>query len=325
MRIPIAMAKLLTYCALVVLAGCSASQAPLTPSGALAAHAIREIPAPVSAEKGMYVSAFDGKVVYGYPYNNRHGKPPLCEVTGVPYVDSVGVDMHGNLIVPIQRGTIEVFQGPGMCGKGLGDINDPYGYPFDVASADAVNGTIVVANFYDSGTTPGSLSLCTLKGGCTTNLTNPKIDEIGGVALARNGDCWASATDSQNKAILVYFKGCSGSGRVAVGFQNQSYGGLDIDSGGRLVSLSAFDGKLWVYKGCNPKCVTIGGPFALRGLAFYGHLNEKATRFAVTNNSDLLVDIYSYSPKNVTYLYSFGRVSASSDIGGAAYNPRSKE
>ena len=146
--------------------------------------------------------------------------------------------MHGNLIVPIQSGTIEVFQGPGMCGKGLGDINDPYGEAVDAASADAVNGTIVVANAYDGkyGSYFGSVSLCTLKTGCTTNLTNPKIGEVEAVALAKNGDCWASAFDNQNKAILVYFKGCSGSGRVAVGFQNQTPGGLDIDNDGRLVA-----------------------------------------------------------------------------------------
>jgi hypothetical protein len=250
-------------------------------------------------------------------------------VTGIPYVDSVGVDMHGNLIVPIQSGTIEVFQGPGLCGKGLGDINDPYGEPVDVASADAVNGTIVVANAYDGkygSYYTGSVSLCTLKAGCTTNLTNPQFGEVEAVALAKNGDCWASAFDNQNKAILVYFKGCSGSGRVAVGFQNQTPGGLDIDNDGRLVSLSAWDANLWVYKGCNPKCITIGGPFPLGlALAFYGHVNEKATRFAVVDDFELTVNVYSYSPKKVTYLYSFGNVSPSSPLGGAAYNPRSRE
>jgi hypothetical protein len=238
--------------------------------------------------------------------------------------------MRGNLIVPDAAAgrMIHVFQGPGMCGKSVGAVQDPYGAPVDVASADAANGTIVVANEFDStsGSSAGSVSLCTLKAGCTTNLTNPKIEEVVGVALAKNGDCWASAFDNQEKAILVYFRGCSGSGRLAVGFQNQTPGGLDIDNGGRLVSLSAWDTPgLWVYKGCNPKCVTIGGAFPLRGLALYGHVNEAATRFAVTDDFDLTIDVYSYSPKNVTYLYSFGNISPSSELGGGAYNPRSKE
>lgn len=329
MRIAIAMAKLLTYSALVMLAGCSASQAPLTPSGALAALAIREIPAPDSAKKGLYVSEFYGNAVYGYAYNNRRAKPPFCNVPGVQYVNDIAVDVQGNLIIPNGGSrTIEVFQGPAMCGQSLGAVADPYGQPSDAASADAANGTIVVANEFDGYGTkqyPGSLSLCTLKAGCTTNLTNPKMAQVAGVALAKNGDCWASAEDTQQKPILVYFKGCSGSGRLAVGFQNQNYGGLDIDTGGRLVSVSSFDAALWVYKGCNPRCATIGGPLPMRGLPFFGHLNEKATRFAVANESSVTVDVYYYSPKHIALLYSFSGVSASNDLGGAAYNPRSKE
>ncbi len=124
---------------------------------------------------------------------------------------------------------------------------------------------------------------------------------------------------------MIYFKRCSGSGRPAVGFQNYSYGGLDIDDQGNLVSVSIYDANLWVYKGCNPRCATIGGPFPMRGLPVFGHLNKRSTLFAVANNENVTVDIYSYGPKNLTYLYSFPGASESGDIGGVAYNPRSKE
>ena len=63
----------------------------------------------------------------------------------------------------------------------------------------------------------------------------------------------------------------------------------------------------------------------MRGLALYGHVNEDATRFAVIDDLQLTINVYSYGPKKVTYLYSFGNVSPSSELGGAAYNPRSKE
>jgi hypothetical protein len=322
-------ARLSICAALAMLAGCSAAQTPLAPARASAAHAIREIPAADSAKKGLYVSEFYGDAVYGFRYNNRRGKPPFCNVPGVKYVNDIAVDAQGNLIIPDGGSrTIEVFQGPAMCGQSLGAVGDPYGQPSDAASADAVNGTIVVANELDgSGTkqSAGSLSLCTLKAGCTTNLTNPKMAQVAGVALAKNGDCWASAQDTAHKAILVYFKGCSGAGRLAVGFQNQNYGGLDIDTGGRLVSVSSFDAALWVYKGCNPRCSTIGGPLPMRGLPFFGHLNEKATRFAVANESNVTVDVYYYTPRHIALLYSFSGVSASNDLGGAAYNPRSRE
>jgi hypothetical protein len=328
MRAPIGAPRLSICAALAMLAGCSASQAPLAPAGASATLAIREIPAPESAKKGLYVSEFYGDAVYGYAYNNRRGKRPFCNVPGVQYVNDIAVDVQGNLIIPDGGSrTIKVFQGPAMCGQSLGSVADPYGQPSDAASADAANGTIVVANEFNGsgGQYPGSLSLCTLKSGCTTNLTNPKMAQVAGVALAKNGDCWASAQDTAHKAILVYFKGCSGPGRLAVGFQNQNYGGLDIDTGGRLVSVSSFDAALWVYKGCNPRCATIGGPLPMRGLPFFGHLNEKATRFAVANETSVTVDVYYYSPKHIALLYSFSGVSASNDLGGAAYNPRSKE
>lgn len=323
------MARLLVCAALMMLAACSPLQTPLTPPAASAARAIRAISATETAMKGLYVSEFFGDAVYGYPYNNRHGKPPFCNVPGVQDVNDIAVDVQGNLIIPNGGSrTIEVFAGPTMCGQSLGAVADPYGQPSDAASADAANGTIVVANEFDGyGTVqyPGSLSLCTLKAGCTINLTNRKMAQVAGVALAKNGDCWASAQNNQHKAILVYFKGCSGSGRLAVGFQNQYYGGLDIDTSGRLVAVSAFDATLWVYKGCNPRCATAGGPLPMRGLPFFGHLNENATRFAVANDTSVTVDVYSYSPKHIALLYSFSGVSASNDLGGAAYNPRSKE
>ncbi|MGC2404878.1 MAG: hypothetical protein WA431_00520, partial [Candidatus Cybelea sp.] len=78
MGIRIGTARLSICAALIILAGCSASQAPLAPSGAPAVHAIREIPTPDSAKKGLYVSEFYGDAVYGYAYNNHRGKPPFC-------------------------------------------------------------------------------------------------------------------------------------------------------------------------------------------------------------------------------------------------------
>jgi hypothetical protein len=277
----------------------------------------------------MYVSEFYGSEILGYNHNNRRGRPPSCTIPGVSYVDGLAVDAKGNLVDPDGGSrTIKVFQGPGMCGLQLGSVADPYGMPSDAASADAASGTIVVGNIFDgppSKNYPGSISLCTLAHGCTKNLTNSKIYEVGGVAQANNGDCWASAQTSAGAAKLIYFKGCAGAGRAAAGFQNQSFGGLDIDDHGNLVSVSYFDAQLYVYKGCNPGCKLIGGPFAMRGAPFFGHLNERSTMFAVADNSYVQVDVYAYSPTSLRYLYSFSGVSASNDLGSVAFNPRSKE
>jgi len=325
--------------AAAILSSCGGSQPPIGASGAMpqtsaiTTHGARwpvvGIPAPDSGMRGIYVSEFYGTEILGYAPNKHRNKPPLCYVPGVSYVNDVAVDGKGNLIDPDGGSrTIKVFKGPGMCGPQLGSVSDPYGQPSDATSADAATGTIVIANEFDgppSKNYPGSISLCTLKAGCTTNLTNPRIYEVAGVAQSKNGDCWASATTSSGKAALFYFKHCAGPGQAATHFQNQYFGGLDIDNSGNLVAISFADANLYVYKGCNRDCTLVSGPFSMRGLPFFGHLNEGSTRFATVDNSFVQVDVYSYNPASLQYLYSFSGVSESSDLGGVAYNPRSKE
>ncbi len=91
----------------------------------------------------------------------------------------------------LSTAAVAVFNGPKMCGPKLGAVKDPYGQPSDGASADAAGGTIVIANILDNNKAPGSVSKCTLAHGCKSNLRNANMDEVAGVALAKNGDCWA--------------------------------------------------------------------------------------------------------------------------------------
>jgi hypothetical protein len=279
--------------------------------------------------KGIYGSSFYGSAILGYGPNNHHNKPPSCTVPGVMYVNGIAVDATGNLIVPDGGSrTIEVFKGPAMCGEEAASIADSYGMPGDATSPDALKGTIVVANVFDgSGTAdPGSLSLCTVQKGCTVNLTNSQMNEVVGVAQALNGDCWASSLNASGAAKLIYFKGCSGKGRVASHFLNPSFGGLDIDDHGHLVTVSYGSASLYVYAGCNPSCALVGGPFALQGGPLYGRLNELSTKLITGDVSGARVDVYSYRPTKVQYLYSFHNgFSDSADVEGVAFNPRSKE
>ena len=85
---------------------------------------------------------------------------------------------------------------------------------------------------------------------------------------------------AQNSGILLYFKPFRKLGRVAGGFVNAYEGGLDLDRDGNLVSISYADAKLYVYKGCDPKCTLLGGPFTLNGNTIFGHLNGRSTEFA---------------------------------------------
>ncbi len=289
-----------------ILAGCGGSQPPTGAPGAIRGivggpfanfgtasprlngpKKLHGIAASAAARRGLYAVDFYGTDIFGYRSKNRDNGPSICAVGPTEYTNGIAVDTKGNLIAPDGGNySIIVFKGPRMCGPQLGSIQDPYGQPSDVASIDAATGMIVVGNIFDgpaSSPSPGSVSLCTLSAGCTTNLTNPKMYEVGGVALARDGDCWASTMDASGVARLIYFRGCSGSGQVATHFLNKGFGGLDWGDLGNLISISYYFGssiELYVYKGCKPACKLVGGPFALKGLPFFGRLNKDSTRLA---------------------------------------------
>jgi hypothetical protein len=227
-----------------------------------------------------------------------------------------------------------------MCGSLLGGITNPFGEAADASSIDAVNGTIVVANQFGDFGAPGSVSVCTLSSGtCSTNLTNPNLAQVAGVALAPNGDCWADGIDPAFTAgFLIYFQGCTGPGVVATGFTNPFIGGLDIDNKGNLVTISAFGregfappSEVNVYSGCNPAC-TLLSHSTLAGFSIFGHLGRQNLRFVTTDLTTLppSVEVYSYNAKaGVSLMYSFtGGLPCGNGFvqcAGAAYSPSSEK
>ncbi len=300
----------------------------LRPGGLLATiHALRTTPnQKKKAKGGIYVSAFEASSIFGYKNPNRENEPKICSVGPVAHVNGIGVDGKGDLIDPDgDSHLIVVFKGPGMCGTAIGFVSDSYGQPDDATSPNAKTGTIVVANIFDT-SGAGSISLCTLSGGCTKNLTNAAMYEVSGVAQAKNGDCWASGTNESGVATLTYFQRCRGGGHQATGYQNKYFGGLDIDEHGNIVAVSAFDGSVYVYKGCNPACKLVGGPFSLVGEFSEARLNKNSKQLAAANFYDGEIDVYDYSPGKITLSYSFNNgLSASEAVEGVAFNPRSQE
>jgi hypothetical protein len=285
---------------------------------------VHGVPAPDSAKRGIYVSGYDGyddtvPFVFGFGEPNRQNLPPICSETVSSAVD-IAADEKGDLIVPAEHSGVEVFAGPDMCGPELGTIGETAGKAVDAASIDAADGPIVLGISSD-GTGKGSLLICSLKSGCTTNLQNPGMFEVVGVAVARNGDCWASSLP----AALTYFQGCSGPGQVATGYKNPDPGGLDIDKDGNLISISTQTYEVYVYSGCRPSCKLIGGPFPLLGEGVYGHLNADSTTFAVTDYSYAQADIYKYEPVALTYMYSINNGLFESSLKGVTYNRRAVE
>ncbi|MFY9720271.1 MAG: hypothetical protein WAK16_11590 [Candidatus Cybelea sp.] len=277
---------------------------------------------------GIYVSLFGGTDILGYPANNKGNKGPTCTVTGVSSVNDVAVDGKGNLMDPDGgSGYLMLFKGPGMCGKSLGVIADSYGQPSDASSLDAATGKIALGNIRDKSSSNGSLSVCTLKAGCTANLTNADMYEAGGVAMANNGDCWVDAKPtSSGGAALIYFKGCAGAGKIATGFKSTYYGDIDIDNSGHLVIIDEMALAVYIYSGCTPKCKVIGGPFSLKAESFFGKLNKANTDYAAVDRTDGVVDVYSFSEKGIKYEYEFSKgLTASLAPEGVAQNPRSKQ
>jgi hypothetical protein len=297
------------------------------------------IQAPASAMRGIYVSEVSGTSIFGYQTKNKKNNGPRCTVPfAVAYPNDIDVDGAGNLIDP-DGGTrsIIIGQGPDMCGAEAASISDPYGQPNDASSANALTGTIAVGNVIGNGRgATGSISVCTVAGGCTVNLTNAAMDEVAGVAMANNGDCWGDAFNSSSAATLTYFAGCAGAGVQASGFTNTSYGGIDLDKFGHLVTIDIFDpagvSAVDVYSGCNPVCTLIGGPFPLEGDAVFGHLNKGSSRFATGDYVNGQVDLYKYHSSktgagtSLTYEYSFNNgLNPSQGVEGVAYDPRSKQ
>lgn len=293
-------------------AGPSQSGLPSTGNGVEAAHA-----APARAIKdGIYVSSYYVTSVYAFKSDYKQGgNGPACTLfTGQEDIRDIVADPKGDLIVPEgASGSVVVYSGPNLCGPALGVISDPYGQPDDAASLNAATGTIVVADFQTASKKVGNLAICTLKNGCTEMLTGPNIAGYGGgVALAKNGDCWlVSAGPGSTGARMTYWPGCTGSGEAVTGFRNTSFGSLSIDKQGDLVALDYDGGKagqLWVYSGCNPACTLVGGPFALNGDPLFGALNARGDSFGTMETAwpnGGTVDIYKYSPTAVTYDYSF--------------------
>lgn len=327
--------------AVTLFAGCSAGNSSVTPPGSAfgdqlgAAPRYREViagltkPATNQPARGLYVNQFYDDKVLAYQNSNTANNPPFCSVpTGESSaVNGIAVDQRGNLITPIgatYSGThvVVIWQGPGMCGKEVGSFPDNYGDASNAASFDAIHGKIIVGNIFDNGSTGGSISICTLKHGCTANLTNPAIHKLAGVALDPKGNCWASAENTLGGATLTYFAGCAGKGKRASGFKNKDYGDLMFDRSGNLVSMDKTGEQVWVYSGCDPKCKLVGGPYPLMGIAVAGSLNHQAMTLAVGNRTTGAIDIYYYSPGGITYWYSFNNgISVSAVIEGLAYNP----
>ena len=280
--------------------------------------------------QGIYVSEVAGTSIFGYKNRQRPNNPPICTVPfSVSSVNGIAVDGAGNLIDPDGgAGAIIIGQGPNMCGPRAAKIADTYGQPVDASSANALTGKIAVANTFDNGSTPGSISVCTVSAGCTKNLTNPAMDGVAGVAMDNKGNCWADGINPSVQATLTYFAGCAGHGVQATASARVPA----VSTSTPLVTWSRSTSEgFWRTRGRRLFGLQAGVHAAsstpLIAPAIYGHLNHLHNKLAVADFGHGQIDIYRYSPTGgVTYLYSFNNgLSASLFVEGVAYDKRSPQ
>jgi hypothetical protein len=284
---------------------------------------------------GIYGSEFctdsceHAGLINGYPDPDKKNVEPTCTIDGNA-IGGWGVDLQGDLILPWAKPnmtpSINVYAGPKLCGTEIGSIPDPHGQAVDAKSFDATKDSIYVSELTTVSTNEGDLLICSLKNeSCGSPVTNSAITGFAaGVAIDTKGDCWLSAATSTTSGfVLVYWKGCKGGGAVATGTKNAAFGGLFFDAQGNLVSIDS-TGELYVYSGCRPKCKLVSSS-ALKGASIFGNLNQKGDRLAVGDIANTDVDVYSYAPTGIKYLYSFNNGLESTGYTEAAgFDPTNK-
>ncbi|MBV9057083.1 MAG: hypothetical protein JO324_01655 [Candidatus Eremiobacteraeota bacterium] len=308
--------------AAAMIAGCAGST-PLAPETArLTSTAAMPAKAPT---RGLYVA--NAFAILGYA--GKHFRKPYCQIAGE--YGGIATDASRNLIAPIPGAqSVEIFRGPALCGSPVATIAEPYGQPSVAAANDALHGPIAVGNLTDSSGV-GSVTVCTVKSGCTRNLTSPAITGYGGgVAMDNGGNCWLTSENATFTAsIMTYWPKCNGSGKTAKGYKNASYGTLAIDGDGNIVAVDfanpSAGSEIWVYRGCAPRCKLVGGPYRLHGNTLFISLNKEAGLLAGVDYGSGAIDVYSYGPTTgVKYLYSFTSSPSGSET-GIAWVPRSEQ
>jgi hypothetical protein len=289
------------------------------------------------AKSGLYGSEFYGNpsdaegMINGYPNPDNKNSKPSCSIAGYA-INGWGIDNAGNLILPSASSSsaepsVNVYSGPGLCGKLLGSITDSDGQASDAKSFSATKDSIYVGQIVDSSTDAGDVLVCSLKKGtCGTPVRNAAITGYGGgVAIDSKGDCWMSAgTASTTGFVLVYWKGCTGKGAVATGTKDQALGGLFFDTKGNLVSIDS-TGSLYVYKGCNPKCTVVSSS-TLKGASIFGNLDSAGTEMVAGDVTNSDIDVYKYAPTGVKYMYSFNKgLDGTSYTEAGGFDPTNKQ
>lgn len=271
--------------------------------------------APAAARVGVYVGQANGSTsgtLYGYPPKNKSNKPPKCSIGSQSFDQSqIAVDDSGNVYSPnLETGDINIYAP--NCGSLIASVNDPYGADLDVALGPN-------ATFYGVGGT--HVSRCT-RSGCSSELTDPSIEQLEMAVVDSDGNVWASYYNQNGAPSLIVWLTGSARGEIMSGYVNQNTpGDLMFDKRGRLVSLQTRFTHVYIYD-CDAYEAYCFKPKVknLQAASLFGSLNASNTEFQVTDYANDSVDVYSYPKLKYKYSYSNG-LSSNSSVQGIAVSP----
>jgi hypothetical protein len=341
--------------ALLIVAGCQANQLP-TPAGQRAAlpdgrfsagasgaplsviepskaRAVRRpgspLPdwlkvAPASAGHAfVFVSQFNLTFVNEYAKYNKMNAPPICQTTGQPYVNGIGVDTSRNLWVP-QGGQLSgvTTEFAPNCGRAILQIQDKDGQPAAVSFDSKKD--VYILNILGPNVFPGNIDVYTPGATKPTRVLrdNNALEPFDEVIDAHDNLYMVYNDPTTNKGHVIEFaRGHNPSSPLpmTLGFP----GGLAIDAADNLLVIDQDAVNVAVYAPpyTNPAIAT----FRLQADSIPCRFDRSGKRLYCSDFTNGTVDVYAYDashPGATTYAYSFNNgIQPGSANAGVALSP----
>ena len=185
---------------------------------------------------------------------------------------------------------------------------------WDVASADALHGTIYIANFQTTGEPGyhGSVSVCTLAQGCGRRLRSSLVrGRFLGIAVDGSNNVYVSGQTGfrghKQSGMIALFRNGQEPAVAVPGYTSAFPAGLDFDKAGNLVAFDSGWRSISVLTGCPDNCI-VHGRFALQSLtaAYFAKITPDGKQLQVGNVNSSTVDVYAYyGVRGIKYLYSY--------------------
>ena len=279
--------------------------------------------APAGTAKGYaYVSQFGLTDVNQYAARNQKNAPPLCQISGQPFVNGIAVDSSKNVWIPQggeMTGTTTEFAP--NCGKALFSIPDTDGQPAAIAfdrKHDAYIENIMGANG-----PPGNIDVYAPgKKKTLTVLQDSSAFLWFDLALDSKDNVFMVYSDVYNKGHVVEFAGGKNSPAplpMSLGFP----GGLTFDTSGNLLVVDQDAVNVSVFK--PPFTGKPIGTFSLQGDSIPCRFARGGKLLYCSDFVNGSVDVYAYDPSKPSatkYSYSFTNgIQHGSENAGIALSP----